>query len=320
MIKENSLFLAPMAGITDSIFRTLCKEKGADFVVSEMVSVDGIVRNSKESLELLSFSDLERPIGIQLFGSDPELFRISAEVIAEKFKPDFIDINSGCPVKKVVKRNAGAALLKDIKRFEKIVRAVVEAVKIPVTVKLRSGWFTNQWVDCEFAKCAEDCGVSAITLHPRSQTMLFSGHSFWERIAEVKKVVKIPVIGNGDIVDGKSALEMKKQTGCDALMIGRAALGNPWIFAKVKAALNEKEEAVVTITERYTIIKRHLSLYIERYGEARASREMKKHLGWYLKGIPNAKEWRDKIFRASSTKDFEKYIEAAFGELKYSIL
>ena len=313
LFKNNRLILAPMAGVSDAVFRSLCRERGADIVITEMVSVDGIVYGAAPTMELMHFKADERPIGIQLFGSDPEKFKKSASFVAERFNPDFIDINAGCPVSKVVKKNGGAALLKNLTLFAEIVKATAEAASLPVTVKLRSGWYKHQWIDVEFARCAESCGAAAITLHPRSQTMGFSGHSFWERIAMVKEMISIPVIGNGDVTSGADALAMKTQTGCDGIMIGRAAYGNPWIFAEVKAALSGKPMYRPSPAERRATALRHIGLFRDQYGEPRAAREMRKHVSWYIKGMPGAAQWRDRIFRASTTGELDTVVKEAFG-------
>lgn len=301
-----------MAGVTDSVFRSLCREKGADIVVTEMVSVDGIVYGAAPTMEHMHFEPYERPIGIQLFGSDPEKFKKGATLVARRFNPDFIDLNAGCPVSKVVRKNGGAALLKDLERFAKILKGIVEAVALPVTVKLRSGWYKHRWVDDEFARCAESCGAAAVILHPRSQTMGFSGHSSWERIALVKASVAIPVIGNGDVTSGADALAMKTQTGCDGIMIGRAAYGNPWIFAEVKAALSGTPAYRPSHAERRATVLRHIALFRDQYGEVRAVREMKKHVSWYIKGMPGAARRRDRIFRASATAELETVANEIF--------
>jgi tRNA-dihydrouridine synthase B len=314
LFKNNCLVAAPMAGISDTVFRTLCKEMGADIVVSEMVSVDGIVYGADATMDLLRFYSFERPVGVQLFGSNPEQFKKSAEITVERFHPDFIDLNAGCPVQKVVKKNGGASLLKDLGRFAKIVTALVTTISLPVTVKLRSGWFKNQWVDCEFARCAESCGAAAITLHPRSQTMGFSGHSFWDRIAAVKSAVSIPVIGNGDVKTTDDALSMKAQTGCDGIMIGRGALGNPWIFSEVKKVLAGEMVCRPSSELKRETALRHITRYCDRYGEVKAAREMKKHVAWYLKGMTGAAQWRDRIFRATSTGELISVIEEVFRE------
>jgi len=218
---KKKLLCAPIAGITETVFRTLCRKHGADIVLSEMVSAEGIRHNAKNTTALIRYNKEERPIGIQLFGADPEHLAYAAQYVEEHALPDFIDLNSGCPVPKVVKKNGGAALMKDPKLFKNILHHMVKAVQTPVTVKIRSGWYKHDWIDIELAKIAEGCGVAALTLHPRSKTMGFSGHSFWERIALVKQAVNIPVIGNGDITEPHHALEMLTQTGCDSVMIGR---------------------------------------------------------------------------------------------------
>lgn len=314
LFKNNCLISAPMAGISDSIFRMLCRENGADIVVSEMVSVDGIEYGADATFDLMRFEPCERPIGIQLFGADPDHFKRSAALAAERFQPDFFDLNAGCPVAKVIRKNGGASLLKDISRFAGIVASLVKASSIPVTVKLRSGWHKHQWVDIEFARCAEDCGAAAITLHPRSQTMMFSDHSFWERIALVKAALKIPVIGNGDVTSGNEAVAMKQQTGCDGIMIGRGAYGNPWIFNEIKAALAGTTAPHPLAAEKKAMALRHLQLFRERYDECHAAREMKKHIAWYIKGAAAAAKWRDRIFRAETTGELERAIIEVFSE------
>lgn len=300
LFRDKKLFLAPMAGITDSVFRQICKAQGADITVSEMVSSEGLYYNSKETSDLIYFKECERPIGIQLFGSNPEHLAISAKYVAEKVNPDFIDLNAGCPVPKVVNKNGGSSLLKDPHLFERILAALVKATTIPVTVKIRSGWHKFDWVDIEFAKIAENCGVSAITVHPRSQTMGFSGHSFWERIAHVKDAVSIPVIGNGDILCAEDALQMFQQTGCDSVMIGRGVYGNPWIFGQIKCALESKPIHQITLAERIEMAKQHLEKFKDQFGENRAGKEMKKHLTWYIKGLPEASSIRNQICRAEN--------------------
>jgi tRNA-dihydrouridine synthase B len=222
---RQKIFLAPMAGITETVFRSLYRENGADVVMSEMISAEGIFRQSKKTCGLLKFNPGERPIGIQIFGSNPDHMASCAAYIEEHVRPDFIDLNAGCPVPKVVNKNGGAALLRNARLFEKIISSMIKAVSIPVTVKLRSGWSLDEYVDVQFAKIAQDCGASAVILHPRSKTMIFTGHSFWERITAVKSAIAIPVVGNGDIASVDDAKAMFSQTGCDSIMIGRAALG-----------------------------------------------------------------------------------------------
>ncbi len=309
---KNKLICAPMAGITDTVFRRLCRQFGADIVVSEMVSAEGLHYGSENTESLMHFDESERPIGVQLFGSDPMKLAEAAQLAVEKVKPDFIDLNSGCPVAKVVKRNGGASLLKNPKLFEQIVRALTSAVSIPVTVKIRSGWNKYEWVDEEFARIAEANGAAAVTLHPRSQTMMFTGHSFWDRIYAVKKAVSIPVIGNGDINSGADALKMIEETECDALMVGRATYGNPWIFKEIKAALTGTAYEAPSSEERCSIVLQHINLYRTVHGETRACGEMKKHAAWYLKGYPGASVARSRIFQAHSSDEIEKIIQEVF--------
>jgi len=311
-LKKNSLMLAPMAGVADTVYRRLCKRQGADITVSEMVSADGLHYKSKNTARLMEFNDAERPIGVQLFGSDPERLAEAARFTYQYVKPDFIDLNSGCPVAKVIKRNGGAALLKDSALFGKIVNAMARAVPIPVTVKIRSGWKMYEWVDEEFARIAQDNGAAAVTLHPRSQTMMFTGHSFWERIAIVKKAVSIPVIGNGDISSGADAVRMLSETGCDAVMVGRATFGNPWLFAEIKAALNGEAYAPPSENERMAMILRHVRESRDTYGERHARGEMKKCAAWYLKGLAGGSAARRRVFEASSTMEIESIIEEFF--------
>lgn len=292
-----------MAGITDSVFRTLCKIHGADVVVSEMVSAEGIIHNSKNTNKLLFFRQEERPIGIQLFGSDVKSMVYAAQFIEETRKPDFIDINCGCPVRKVVRKNGGSALLKNPKLFSELISNMVKATSLPITVKIRSGWVKYEWVDTEFAKIAEDCGASAITLHPRSQSMGFSGHSFWERIALVKEHVKIPVIGNGDIITPKNGCDMIALTGCDSIMIGRGALGFPWIFNQIKMRLKCQDNTALPLKKKVETALYHLEEFIQVNGAERAVKEMKKHIVWYLRGSPNASQLRNNIFRSDSIDD-----------------
>lgn len=303
LIKNNEVILAPMAGITDSVFRRICRDSGADRVFSEMVSAEGLVHNSGATIDLLKFTAPERPLGVQIFGADPDHCTKAAIYIQENFNPDFIDLNSGCPVPKVVKKNGGASLLKDINLFSSILRSIVNAVSIPVTVKIRSGWHKNQWVDIEFAKAAEQCGVSAITLHPRSQSMGFSGQSFWDRIALVKQSVSIPVIGNGDITNENEALKMFSETGCDAIMIGRGAYGNPWIFSRIKQALKKEVVSEISSEKRLKMVLLHINMFRDEFGEIRAYSEMKKHCAWYLRGLPGVSALRNQIFRSQSTSE-----------------
>ena len=309
----NGLFLAPLAGVSETCYRRLCRLGGADAVVSEMVSAEGLLRKGKQTLRLLEFDEQERPVGIQLFGHDPDRMAAAAAWVEGHARPDFIDLNAGCPVRKVVNRGAGAALLKNPATFEKIVTAMVKAVSLPVTVKIRSGWNTGEWVDLEFARIAEACGAKAVFLHARSKTMVFSGAALWERIGLVKQAVTIPVIGNGDIRSADDGMRMKKETGCDGLMIGRGASGNPWIFNQIKQALANSSPQPVSIDQRRETALSHIAMVRSHYGEKRAIKEMRKHVAWYLKGLKHATEYRDRVFRAKTTEELESVVKEAWA-------
>ena len=305
---EGKIILAPLAGITERVFRLLCREAGADCVVSEMVSADGLMHGSRATAELLTLESRERPVGIQLFGSDPGCMAEAAALVEERVHPDFIDLNAGCPVRKVVSRNGGAALLRNPSLFGRIVEAMVQAVSVPVTVKIRSGWQYGEWVDERFATIAWQKGAAAVTLHARSKSMGFSGRALWERIALVKKAVDIPVIGNGDVDSPEAARALFERSGCDSVMVGRAAMGAPWIFSRIRSYLDHGVAATPSIGYRMRIARLHLERYLVVYGEDRTLREMKKHLAWYTRGVSGASKLRDALFRAESTQCFEEIL------------
>jgi tRNA-dihydrouridine synthase B len=307
--KGKKLFLAPLAGISEPVFRTLCREHGADVVMSEMVSAEGLFYKSKATDQLLCFENRERPIGIQLFGAKPDHMAYAVEHVQKTANPDFIDLNSGCPVPKVAKKNGGASLLRDLSLYMGLLKAMVNAASVPITVKIRSGWNEHQWVDVEFAQAAEACGVSAIIVHPRSKSMGFSGHSYWERITAVKKSVKIPVVGNGDILSEQDSSTMFSQTGCDSVMIGRGALGNPWIFSCTKAFLSNKPVQQPSAQERILAAFDHFQKFKKMYGEKKTTADIKKHLSWYFRGLPGASSLRSSIFQAKTTGEIANSIE-----------
>ncbi|MGA3050977.1 MAG: tRNA dihydrouridine synthase DusB [Chitinispirillaceae bacterium] len=308
-----SLYLSPLAGISETIFRSLAKKFGADTVVSEMVSAEGLLRGGKQTLRLCAFDESERPIGIQLFGADPTRLAAAASMVESMFMPDFINLNAGCPVPKVVSRNGGAALLKDPKLFEAIVSAMAAATAIPLTVKIRSAWNTGEWIDEEYARIAEGSGARAIMVHARSKSMRYSGEAILERIHLVKNATSIPVIGNGDIRTADDALCMLRETGCDGLMIGRGAVGNPWLFGQIKAALKGDPVQLPSSAERGRELLVHIARFREMYGEHFATKEMRKHTAWFLKGSPHAAIFRDRIFRAKGTGELKEIAEEAFG-------
>ncbi len=305
------ILLAPMAGVTDYPFRVLCKEQGAQLVYSEFVSAHGIIRENAKTLDMIRFTEFERPIGIQIFGDDPQIMAQAARLIADRFQPDLIDINYGCPVPKVTKRGAGSAALKDLCLMDDITGAVVEAVpELPVTVKMRSGWDSRSCVIPEAGPRLEQAGVKAITLHPRSTKQSYSGRADWDLIRELKRAVTIPVIGNGDVQTGDDLLRMIESTKCDGVMIGRAALGNPFIFKELNAAYrgNEKSDKP-SVALMVKTCRRHLDLQVEYRGELVGCKLMRKHFGWYLKGFPGASGFRQKLVTAPSLNEINSILD-----------
>ena len=302
---SSPIFLAPMAGVTDYACRILSKKMGAGLVYSEFVSADGIIRENQKSFDLIKFYPEERPIAIQIFGNSPDVMSKAARLIYDKFQPDIIDINYGCPVPKVTKRGAGSAALKDLCIMDEITSAVVSAVpEIPITVKMRAGWNEETIVIPEAGERLEKLGVKAITLHPRTAIQSYSGKANWELIKELKKSVNIPVIGNGDVNNPNKILQMFDQTNCDAIMIGRAALGNPWFFKEAKALLNnEKLPEPCTVRERIEMCLEHFRLILSDRGEVWGMNLMRKHFGWYIKGFPKASQFREKLVRANSISE-----------------
>ena len=283
---KNQIVLAPMAGISNSAFRRIAKEMGVGLVVAEMVSDKAIYFGSQKTIDMLYMKDEERPISQQIFGSDKESFVYAAKYILENMKPDIIDINMGCPVPKVATRaQAGSALLKNPDKVYEIVKAVVEAVDIPVTVKIRSGWDEKSINAVEIAKVIEKAGARAITVHPRTRAQGYSGKADWNIIKQVKENVKIPVIGNGDIKTCYDAKRMLEETKCDAVMIGRGVLGNPWLIRDCIDYLNDKEIKEVTILDKLNMVTKHLNYLLEFKPEKLAILEMRTQIGYYLKGI-----------------------------------
>ena len=310
-IKDN-VVLAPMAGVTDKPFRILCKEKGAGLLVSEMVSAKGLLYNNKKTFDLMEFADFERPFAVQLFGSDPYELAGAAQK-AEKLLPDMIDINMGCPVPKVVNNGEGSALLKNPELCYEIIARVSDAIKIPLTVKIRSGWDESTVNAPEIAVLAEKAGAAAIALHARTRTRFYLGDADWDVIKRTVEAVKIPVIGNGDIKNAGDASAMMQQTGCAAVMVGRAAEGNPWIFSEIKAAFSGESYIKPTLTEKFEMMKRHLAMLAEYKGESMAVKEMRRHASYYSRGLPYAAEFRN-VFNTAVTKEdfaliFEKYFD-----------
>jgi len=294
VILKNRTVLAPLAGWTDSVFRRICMEHGAALSVTEMASADGLVRDGKKSLDIARFSEAERPISIQLFGAEPDTLARAADIITE-LKPDLIDINCGCPAKKVVKRGGGSALMRDLSTIEAIGRAVVQATSIPVTVKLRSGW--NEVVVVEACQRLEAVGVQAVTIHPRTQKMGFTGSADRSHIRAVKDAVTIHGLGHGDANSCQDAKQMLDETGCDLVMLGRAARGNPWIFSQIVSYLDRGlSDPPPGFIERINMCLHHLQRQVEVDGRY-AAITMRKQIAFYIKSMPGAREVRHVLFQ-----------------------
>lgn len=308
---DNNLILAPMAGITDLPFRSLCKQYGAGLVCTEMVSSKAIFYGDEKTKLLLNTNGEKRPISMQIFGSDEETMGYAAKQISKI--ADIIDINMGCPAPKVVKNGDGSKLLLDLLKAEKIIKAVVKNSKVPVTLKFRKGWNEENVVACELAKIAEDCGISAITIHGRTREQYYSGKADLEIIKKVKESVTIPVIGNGDIDSEEAALKMFEYTGVDGIMIGRGAIGRPWIFKQIKYYL-ETGEKLETINqeEKLNTIKKHINLAVQEKGENVAIKEMRKHLACYIKSLPNASKIREEINKIETKEKLLETLDIFF--------
>lgn len=309
---SNALILAPMAGVTDLPFRLLCKEQGAGLLCTEMISAKAILYKNKNTKSLMKILPRERPVSLQLFGSEPEVMGLIAAQIEEK-PFDILDINMGCPVPKVVNNGEGSALMKDPGRVRAIVTAVVRAVKKPVTVKIRKGFDKSSENAVEIAKIIEDCGAAAVAVHGRTREQYYAGEADWEIIRKVKEAVRIPVIGNGDVDSPQKAAALVEQTGCDGIMIGRAARGNPWIFHRINTYL-EKGELVKEPDRREIaeMMLRHARLQVELKGEYTGIREMRKHIAWYTAGLPHSAKLRGMVNEISTLDDLERMIEAQF--------
>ncbi len=302
-----------MAGYTDCPFRQICKEYGADVSVSEMVSADGIVHKQKQTLDYLKFTDSERPFGIQLFGSNPLIMAKAAET-ALMYNPDFIDINMGCPVKKVIKRGAGGALMADLPNAVKIVREVRNALpeEYILSVKFRSGTDITHISYLEFGLAMQEAGANLVILHPRTVKQVFSGMSNWEHIAKLRNILSIPVIGNGDIKNAEDAIEMFKVTDCQSVMLGRGALGQPWIFRQIGAALRGESYTDPTPEERLQAILKHIDLALAVKPERFVVKEIRSHMCFYTKGLPRGAKLRDTVNHTETLSALKKILTEAF--------
>lgn len=290
---ENNLILAPMAGVTNQPFRMVCKEFGPGMVCTEMASSKAIFHDDKKTNRLLNTEGEKRPISFQIFGSDEETMGYAAKYVSKM--ADIIDINMGCPAPKVVKNGDGSKLLLDLEQAKRVMQAVAKNSEVPVTLKFRKGWDKDNIVAVEVAKIAEQVGISAITIHGRTRSEFYSGTADLEIIKQVKQSVKIPVIGNGDVVDGKTALRMFEETGVDGIMIGRGSFGNPWIFKEITHFLQTGEKLPEPSNqEKLQVIKRHIALAVKEKGEI-AVKELRKHIAWYTKNLKNSSEFRSSI-------------------------
>lgn len=313
---KNKIVLAPMAGISNTSYRKIIKEMGAGLIYAEMVSDKAIKYGNDKTLDLLKMDESERPIAQQIFGADIDSFIIAAKKVEEEMHPDIIDINMGCPVPKVALRaQAGSALLKDPDKIYEIVKAVVNSVSVPVTVKIRAGWDANSINCVEVAKKIEEAGASAITLHARTRAQGYSGTADWSLIKAVKESVSIPVIGNGDVTDCYLAKEMLDETGCDAVMIGRGVLGNPWLIKECVEYLdNGKVPDKVSLEDRIKMLKRHFKMLVDDKGEVPALLEIRTHALWYIKGLPGSAKIKNEICQSKSKEEMFDILDNYLNE------
>ncbi len=309
---ETPLFLAPQAGVSESPFRRLCRSFGADVVLTEFVSADGIVRGNGRTAKYLRFDDEERPIGIQIFGADPATMAEAAAFVTEVHAPDFVDINFGCPVKKVVKRNGGSGCLRDLKLVARVVRAVRDATPLPVTTKIRSGFDESTRDPVRIGSTCQDAGASMVTLHPRTRSDMYSGRARWDEIAALRRALDVPVIGNGDVRSGEDALRMKTTTGCAGVMIARGSHGAPWLFRQSRAALDgARPPGEPDARARFRICVRHARNAVAFEPDRdKAIREFRKHLGWYTKGLSDGRRLRQRLFQVRDLEEVESVLDA----------
>ncbi|HXE61324.1 MAG TPA: tRNA dihydrouridine synthase DusB [Gemmatimonadaceae bacterium] len=306
------LYLAPMAGVSESPFRQLCRRFGADVVVTEFLSAEGIRRENPATIDKLRFGPGERPIGVQIFGADPDAMREAASLVTDVFAPEFIDINFGCPVKKVVKRNGGSGCLKDLTLVTDVIRAVISGTHLPVTVKIRSGWNEEMRDPVSIALRCQDAGAQVLTLHPRTRAQMYSGNARWDEIAAVAAALEIPVIGNGDIKSADDAVRMYRETGCEGVMIARGSFGQPWVFDQARALIEGLPmPSAPPVEERFAIASDHARMAQSYENDPRgAAIEFRKHLGWYVKGLPGSADLRRKLHLVESLSA----VDEIFGE------
>ena len=305
------LFLAPQAGVSESPFRRLCRRFGADVTSTEFVSADGIMQGNRKTRDHLRFEEEERPIGIQIFGSDPRTMGQASALVTDLFRPDYIDINFGCPVKKIVRKNGGSGCLRDLVLVQRIIRAVVENTHLPVTTKIRSGYDEPSRDPVSIGLRCQDAGSRMLTLHPRTRTDMYGGHARWDEIASLVDALDVPVVGNGDIRSGLDARRMKDETGCSGIMIARASHGRPWIFEQARAALDGNPlPGDPDVEERFRLCLEHARNSIRYEVNAKKSLiEFRKHFGWYTKGLPGGRALRTELFQVTSIEQAETLLE-----------
>lgn len=316
---DNEVFLSPMAGVTDLPFRLICKEKGCGMLYTEMINAKALCYDDENTKKMLKIEEAEHPVAVQIFGSDPE-YMGKAAAIMNQYPNEILDINMGCPAPKVVKNGDGSALMKNPKLAAEVLTSVVKNSEKPVTLKIRKGWDDNSINAIEIAKIAEECGISALAIHGRTREQFYSGKADWDIIAEIKQAINIPVIGNGDIFEVQDAVNMLEKTKCDAIMIGRGAQGNPWIFKRINHYIKTGEILPEpTLEEKITTAIKHMNLAVAEHGEYVAVREMRKHIGWYLKGLKNSAKYRDQINKITDYKEvismLEEYMQHSLTQI-----
>ncbi|MES0349885.1 MAG: tRNA dihydrouridine synthase DusB [Desulfobacteria bacterium] len=318
LVLENPLILAPMAGITELPFRRLAREAGCALVVTEMVSANGLVHGSKKTAELLMSHPSERPLSAQIFGADPEIMKEGARIVQDG-GADILDVNLGCSVRKIVRQGAGVALMREPKRLEAVLKAIRSAISLPLTIKMRTGWDPSGEQAVKAAQMAEDCGVDAVAIHPRTAVQGFAGSADWSQIARLKELISIPVIGNGDIQGPDDVLRMQRETGCDAVMIGRASIGNPWIFAQALDLMNSRPPKQPDLLERLHMVLRYIEYSVHHFGEVRAVRMMRSRLGWFTKGLPHSSRFRASVSHLKTKEDMTDAVQAYFEGMENAI-
>ena len=316
---DNEVFLSPMAGVTDLPFRIICKEKGCGMLYTEMINAKALCYDDENTKKMLRMDKDEHPVAVQIFGSDPE-FMGKAAIIMNQYPNEILDINMGCPAPKVIKNGDGSALMRNPKLAAEVLTAVVKNSEKPVTLKIRKGWDDDSVNAVEIAKIAEECGISALAIHGRTREQFYSGKADWDIIAEIKQAINIPVIGNGDVFEVEDAVNMLEKTKCDAIMIGRGAQGNPWIFNRINHYMKTGEILPEpTLEEKITTAIRHMNLAVAEHGDYVAVREMRKHIGWYLKGLKNSAKYRDQINKITDYKEviamLEEYMQHSLTQI-----